>query len=458
MAACCALGAYIIYRLISFHSGLSFPTSTPTEGYNARSSKPAKTSHCLIALHGLTCSSCVDDVENACISVSGVSTVRVSLQSLTARIVYDPELVNPKVLASEIEKIGFDAVPQAKEEEEWISQWRTAARSKGETVREWTRAFTLSAALSGLAFIVEAAGGSISSPVLLFLIRLILLAPSIWLGAAIHKEAWRATVRRRPNASLLSSCGLISTLAAALYEDPDSITQNRKSISMQFRMTSACLLMTVIIGGRVTKCHFSQRSSQYPVALASAMPESANLVKNPKSMNEHSVSVPIDILRPGDVIRVDPRENFPVDGTVVKGHTSVLETIINGELTPKAIGPGAATYAGSSNGPGVVFINVCAVKNETWLGQTLEAMAQSDEAKSNMNHFSDRLLGRFSVIVIIVATVAGFYQWFQRASISMVLTRIATVLLCACPCTLDMGMSACLVFAVCKSAYLSAIH
>ena len=84
-------------------------------------------------------------------------------------------------------------------------------------------------------------------------------------------------------------------------------------------------------------------------------------------MDEHTVSVPIDILRPGDVVRVDPQEDFPVDGTIVKGHTSILQTIINGELTPKPVGPGVSVHAGSSNDLRVVFIEVCAVKNETWL-------------------------------------------------------------------------------------------
>ena len=247
MAACCALGAYIIYRLISFHSGLSFSTSAPTEAPKVQSSKSARSSHCLITIQGITCSSCVEDVENACLSVPGVFAAHVSLQSLTARIVYDPEQVSPKILAKEIEQIGFGAAPQVQDEEKWISQWFSAARSKNETEREWTRAFSSSAALSGLVFIIEATyrwTGSISSPVSLLLIKLILVVPtSMWLGASIHIEAWRAIVRARPNAALLSSCGLIFTLVAAVYEDLDS-----DSRSMQFRMTSACLLMTVIIG------------------------------------------------------------------------------------------------------------------------------------------------------------------------------------------------------------------
>lgn len=457
MAACCALGAYIIYRLISFHSSLSFSTSALTEAPKVQSSKSARSSHCLITIQGITCSSCVEDVENACLSVPGVFAAHVSLQSLTARIVYDPDQVNPKILGKKIEQIGFGAAPQVQGEEKWISQWLSAASSRDETVREWTRAFTFSAALSGLVFIIDATDhwfGRISVPISLLLIKLILVAPtSMFLGASIHKEAWRAVLRARPNASLLSSCGLILTLMAAMYVELDS-----NPGSMQFRMTSACLLMTVIIGGRVTKCHFSQRSSQYPATLASAMPESANLAKRIGSMDEHTVSVPVDILRPGDVIRVDPQENFPVDGTIVKGHTSILQTIINGELTPKAAGPGASVYAGSSNDLRVVFIEVCAVKNETWLGQTLKAIAQSDDAKSDMSQFSDRLLGRFSVLVIIVATIAGVHHWTQHASISMILTRIATVLLCACPCTLDMGISACLMSALCEYPSLLVIY
>ena len=85
-------------------------------------------------------------------------------------------------------------------------------------------------------------------------------------------------------------------------------------------------------------------------------------------------------------------------------------------------------------------------------------MAQSDDAKSDMSQFSDRLLCRFSVLVIIVATVAGVHHWTQHGSISKVLTRIATVLLCACPCTFDMGISACLMSSLCEYPSLLVIY
>ncbi|KAF9893308.1 hypothetical protein FE257_011738 [Aspergillus nanangensis] len=441
MAACCALSAYIIYKLISIHSSLPSLAQEPSTDLEL-DSKKAKS--CLITLRGLTCASCVTAVEDACLALPGVLGVNVSLHALTARIQLDPDQVSPEALVAEIETAGFEAEPQPNEEEQWASQWLTATRAKEETLRKWTRAFTSSTIVSGLVYLLEMVDTwvLVREPTPLDLLSMATLSitatAAFHLGRPIHKEAWWAFTRRRPNASLLASAGVIFTLLAAVHQrvNPSAATL------VPFRMTSVCLLMTVIIGGRVSKCIISQRGNQYPAVLASSIPQTAQVLKGAVSLNTNPISVPVEILHHGDIIRVDPQAQFPADCRIVVGHTSVLETIVNGEVLPRTVGLDDYVYAGSTNSGHRVAAEVCHVGNETWLGQTLKAMEQTSEAKSTSPaSFSDRMLARFSSTVICLATVTGIYHWLRGESLATILPRIATVLLCACPCTIDMGMS-----------------
>ena len=55
--------------------------------------------------------------------------------------------------------------------------------------------------------------------------------------------------------------------------------------------------------------------------------------------------VPLDQVRPGDVLRVRPGEKVPVDGTVIEGRSSIDESMISGEPIPVEKEPGSKVVA-----------------------------------------------------------------------------------------------------------------
>ncbi|KAJ8298432.1 hypothetical protein KUTeg_024963 [Tegillarca granosa] len=62
-----------------------------------------------VKVEGMTCQSCVKNIESNIANKLGVRDIRVSLEDKEAFIIYDPIQTNPKVLRDEIDDMGFDA-------------------------------------------------------------------------------------------------------------------------------------------------------------------------------------------------------------------------------------------------------------------------------------------------------------------------------------------------------------
>ena len=64
---------------------------------------------CEISVGGMTCSSCVKNIESAVSSISGIISVSVSLDQNKANVVFDPVEILPEIVAEKIDDMGFVA-------------------------------------------------------------------------------------------------------------------------------------------------------------------------------------------------------------------------------------------------------------------------------------------------------------------------------------------------------------
>ena len=60
-------------------------------------------------------------------------------------------------------------------------------------------------------------------------------------------------------------------------------------------------------------------------------------------------TVPVDALRPGDLVAVAPGTRVPVDGTVAAGRSEIDPALLTGETLPEAVAAGDAVRAGMLN-------------------------------------------------------------------------------------------------------------
>ena len=216
-------------------------------------------------------------------------------------------------------------------------------------------------------------------------------------------------------------------------------------------MSSPCMLVAMTIGVKLIKCAVSKQSSQLPTLLASALPDFVQIVLDDKVGAVVTKEIPLALLRAGDTIKVQANATFPGDCVITEGKTSVLQTIINGELDPVAINVGDIVQAGSTNRGASVVARVIKAGQDTWLGSTLRALSKANANKSELQIYSDRFLDWFSIAVSGLALGLAIDQWLNGATPGEMLDRTAAILLCACPCTMGMGIPVCLMAATRES-------
>ena len=91
--------------------------------------------------------------------------------------------------------------------------------------------------------------------------------------------------------------------------------------------------------------------------------------------------VDVNVLKPGDRIRVAPGERIPADGTIDMGHTTVDESILTGESDPIGKQVGDRVIAGSVNLENGFSLTVSAMSHENVLSQLVHLTERAQGTK-----------------------------------------------------------------------------
>ncbi|KAM6178193.1 copper-transporting ATPase 2 [Rhynchocyon petersi] len=85
------------------------PSKCPSSGASHRNQESAALSTAVLAIEGMTCTSCVQSIESIISQKEGVQQVSVSLKERTGTILFNSALINPEKLRAAVEDMGFEA-------------------------------------------------------------------------------------------------------------------------------------------------------------------------------------------------------------------------------------------------------------------------------------------------------------------------------------------------------------
>jgi heavy metal translocating P-type ATPase len=153
--------------------------------------------------------------------------------------------------------------------------------------------------------------------------------------------------------------------------------------------------------------------------------------------------VPIEDVRPGNVVIVLPGEKIPADGVVQDGVSWVDLSMLTGESVPVDVGPGSEVVGASINGHGRLTVFVTKVGANTKLSEIVRLLEAAQGSKAPVQRLADRISSIFVPVVIGIAT-ATFAGWllFGDAGPGQALLHAVAVLLIACPCALGLATPA----------------
>ncbi|MEJ6529837.1 heavy metal translocating P-type ATPase [Exiguobacterium sp. USCH10] len=161
---------------------------------------------------------------------------------------------------------------------------------------------------------------------------------------------------------------------------------------------------------------------------------------------EETEDVPISELKEGDRILVKPGEQVPVDGKIIKGRTTIDESMLTGESVPVEKTEGEDVIAGSINQEGSLTIETIGTGESTYLSKVIELVSEAQKSKSRAQNLANRA-AKYLFYIAIAAGVITFTIWFMLGySVGTAVERMVTVMVISCPHAL--GLATPLVVAV----------
>jgi P-type Cu+ transporter len=151
--------------------------------------------------------------------------------------------------------------------------------------------------------------------------------------------------------------------------------------------------------------------------------------------------IPLDLVKPGDRLRVRPGEKVPVDGRVVDGKSAVDESMITGESVPVEKSAGSKVIGATVNGTGSFVMLAERVGSETMLAQIVQLVSQAQRSRAPIQRLADKVAGWFVPAVIVTAAVT-FIVWAlvgPQPRLAHALVNAVAVLIIACPCALGLA-------------------
>ena len=157
--------------------------------------------------------------------------------------------------------------------------------------------------------------------------------------------------------------------------------------------------------------------------LVNLTPQQATLIVDgeEKIVNANEVKV-------GDIIRVKPGETIPVDGVIIKGQTSVNQSVMTGESMPVDKCEGDQVSSGTMNQFGSFDMRAEKVGEDSSVQRMIRLVKSADASKAKIVGIADR----WATWIVVIALCAAALTWI----ISGELLRAVTILVVFCPCAL----------------------
>lgn len=163
--------------------------------------------------------------------------------------------------------------------------------------------------------------------------------------------------------------------------------------------------------------------------------------------------VPVEELNIGDIIIVKPGEHIPIDGTIVKGQTTVDQSTITGESMPVARETGDSVFAATLNENGVIEIKVTKKAKDTTLSKIIDLVESAQQSKAKTQRFLENFEPRYAVTVVAAVILLILVPWlgFGR-DFDPTFYQAITVLVVASPCALIISTPASIISAIANGA------
>ena len=169
--------------------------------------------------------------------------------------------------------------------------------------------------------------------------------------------------------------------------------------------------------------------------LAELMPNTAHLLRGGEI-----IDIEINQLKTKDIILIKPGEKIPADGIILKGNSSINESMLTGESKPVEKDKGDKVIGGSINNDGSLEVEVEGTGEDSYLSKVIELVKSAQESKSKTQNLADRAAFWLTIIALSAGFTTLIVWYLLTKDFTFAIARMATVMVITCPHALGLAI------------------
>jgi Cu2+-exporting ATPase len=387
-------------------------------------------SEAFLRIEGMHCSSCEILIQHSAEKLEGILSVTTSYATSTAKVIYDPEIIDksklPEALSLSGYRAHFHADKLSENNEDLSLLW-----------------FVLSVGLAGMVMMLNLA---FFYPVDLGLVSLEELEPVSWLafnavpkvmlllttiiiflvGFPILRGAW---IGLRTGILNMDNLLAIAILAAYGYSVGQIMSGK---LNLYFDVSA--VIVAVVTVGRYFEREAKKNATRELSSIIESWAPSTRVVRNGEIL-----TLTPDEIQSGDLLIIRENEHIPVDGTIISGEGAVDESLMTGEPFPVIRKNGDAVLGGTFIIEGKLEIEV-GQKVESQMKNLSRILWSVQSSTHGALGIADRMARLFVPLVLSIAVVVtGWMLWTGVQPSTALLAGLATLIV-SCPCTFGLAV------------------
>ena len=249
-------------------------------------------------------------------------------------------------------------------------------------------------------------------------------------GVTTYKKGWQALRRFDPNMHALMSIAVTGAFLIGQWPE-------------------AAMVMVLFNIAEFLESKSLERARNAIQELMTLTPEQALVQQSDNTWKE----LYINTVGVNQVIRIKPGVRIPLDGTVIRGSSSVDQAPITGESLPAEKNEGDVVYAGTINQQGSFDYRVTATTQNTLLARIIHSVEEAQGKRAPIQRLVDRFARIYTPIILTIAVLvalvpplffaAPWFEWLYKALVLLVI---------GCPCALVLSTPVAIVTALSVAA------
>lgn len=242
-------------------------------------------------------------------------------------------------------------------------------------------------------------------------------------------------VSKKPGMMTLVALGISVAYIYSLYAFYMNHFSNASAHTMDFFWELATLILIMLLGHWIEMNAVGNAGNALK-KMAELLPNTAVKIID----SDHKEEVQLSEIAMNDIVEVKAGESIPADGTIVRGSTSIDESLVTGESKKVTKAQNDEVIGGSINGSGTIQVQVTATGQNGYLSQVMELVNQAQNDKSDAELLSDKVAGYLFYFAVSIGVVSFIIWMLIYNNIDFSLERLVTVLVIACPHALGLAI------------------